>query len=133
MKKVGADAMRPLVAVIEDNEMNCKLFKDIMDEEGFDSIIMRDGKGAFEMIKKKRPDAIVMDIMLPSISGIELAKMLKSDKSLRHIPIIAVTAYATEYDRGKILEAGCDEYIAKPFSLEHFVSTLLRLLPRDCC
>jgi two-component system cell cycle response regulator DivK len=125
--------MRPLatsktILVVEDNELNMKLFHDILQAHGYDVLQTRDGMEALTLARQHRPDLIVMDIQLPGASGLEVTKWIKEDDDLKAIPIIAVTAFAMKGDEARILESGCDTYFAKPISLASFVTTVQRFL-----
>ena len=121
-------AMPKRVMVVEDNELNMKLFNDLLEANGYEVIQTRDGLSALELARKHKPDLILMDIQLPEISGLEITKMLKSDAELKSIPVIAVTAFAMKGDEEKIREGGCEGYIAKPISVANFLQTVARFL-----
>lgn len=112
------------VFIVEDNNLNLKLFKDLLEANGFITAFTQDGFEALEMIKKEMPDAILMDIQLHGISGFDIIRTIKSDDKVKNIPIIAVTAFAMKDDRDKILESGCEAYIAKPISIAPFLRTI---------
>ena len=119
------------VMVVEDNELNMKLFNDLLEANGYTVIQTRDGLSAIDLARKHRPDLILMDIQLPEVSGIEVTKWLKEDDELRRIPVIAVTAFAMKGDEERIREGGCEAYISKPISVVHFLDTIKRLLERQ--
>ena len=112
------------VLIVEDNELNMKLFNDLLEANGYAVIQTRDGLSALELARKHMPDLILMDIQLPEVSGIEVTKWLKEDDELRHIPVIAVTAFAMKGDEQKIREGGCEAYISKPISVVGFLQTI---------
>ena len=116
------------VLVVEDNELNMKLFNDLLEANGYEVIQTRDGMSALDLARKHAPDLILMDIQLPEVSGIEVTKWLKEDDLLRKIPVIAVTAFAMKGDEERIREGGCEAYISKPISVSHFLETIRRLL-----
>ena len=116
--------MQKTVLVVEDNELNMKLFNDLLEANGYQVIQTRDGLSALDLARKHRPDLILMDIQLPEVSGIEVTKWLKEDDALRHIPVIAVTAFAMKGDEQKIREGGCEAYISKPISVVSFLQTI---------
>lgn len=116
------------VLVVEDNELNMKLFNDLLQAHGYDTVQTKDGRDAMELARSHHPDLIVMDIQMPEISGLEIARALKADAKLKHIPIIAVTACAMKGDEEKIRQGGCEGYIAKPISVPHFLQTVARFL-----
>jgi two-component system cell cycle response regulator DivK len=119
------------VLVVEDNELNMKLFNDLLEAHGYKVVQTRDGLSALEIARKHMPDLILMDIQLPEVSGIEVTKWLKEDEGLRHIPVIAVTAFAMKGDEQKIREGGCEAYISKPISVMSFLQTIDRFLKKD--
>ena len=112
------------VLVVEDNELNMKLFNDLLEANGYEVIQTRDGLSALDLARQHRPDLILMDIQLPEVSGIEVTKWLKEDDELRVIPVIAVTAFAMKGDEQKIREGGCEAYISKPISVVSFLQTI---------
>jgi two-component system, cell cycle response regulator DivK len=117
------------VLIVEDNDLNMKLFKDLLEAHGYLTLQTKDGVEALRMAREHRPDLILMDIQLPEISGLEVTKWLKEDDGLRSIPVIAVTAFAMKGDEEKIREGGCEAYIAKPISVASFMRTIERFLP----
>jgi two-component system cell cycle response regulator DivK len=116
------------VLIVEDNELNMKLFHDLLDAHGYKTLQTRDGMEALEIAREHRPDLILMDIQLPEVSGLEVTKWLKEDDDLASIPVIAVTAFAMKGDEEKIREGGCEAYIAKPISVGQFLETVRRFL-----
>jgi two-component system cell cycle response regulator DivK len=120
--------MKKTVLIVEDNEMNMKLFHDLLDAHGYDILQSRDGIEALALAREHRPDLILMDIQLPEVSGLEVTKWLKEDESLRSIPVVAVTAFAMKGDEEKMREGGCEAYIAKPISVGKFIETVRRFL-----
>ena len=120
--------MAKTVLIVEDNELNMKLFHDLLESKGYGILQTRDGMDALKIARSERPDLILMDIQLPEVSGLEVTKWIKEDDDLRHIPVIAVTAFAMKGDEEKILEGGCEAYIAKPISVTSFLSTVEKFL-----
>ena len=116
------------VLIVEDNELNMKLFNDLLEAHGYDTLQTKDGVEALRMARQHRPDLILMDIQLPEVSGLEVTKWLKEDDDLRAIPVIAVTAFAMKGDEEKIRDGGCEAYIAKPISVSKFLETVDRFL-----
>ncbi|HRE60763.1 MAG TPA: response regulator [Micropepsaceae bacterium] len=114
------------VLIVEDNELNMKLFNDLLDAHGYRTIQTRDGIEALDLARQHKPDLILMDIQLPEVSGLEVTKWLKDDDALKHIPVIAVTAFAMKGDEEKIREGGCEAYISKPISVVGFLETVRR-------
>jgi two-component system cell cycle response regulator DivK len=105
-----------------------KLFHDLLDANGFNTLQTRDGMEALDIAREQRPDLILMDIQLPEVSGLEVTKWLKEDDELRSIPVVAVTAFAMKGDEEKIREGGCEAYIAKPISVTQFLETVRRFV-----
>ncbi len=122
------DASTKTVLIVEDNELNMKLFHDLLDAHGYRTIQTRDGLEALDLARKHSPDLILMDIQLPEVSGLEVTKWLKDDEELKQIPVIAVTAFAMKGDEEKIRQGGCEDYISKPISVMKFLETVRRFL-----
>jgi two-component system cell cycle response regulator DivK len=116
------------VLIVEDNELNMKLFHDLLESKGYNIIQTREGLDALRLARKHRPDLILMDIQLPEVSGLEVTKWIKEDDELKSIPVIAVTAFAMKGDEEKIREGGCEAYIAKPISVVSFLATIGKFL-----
>ena len=121
-------ARRKTILVVEDNELNMKLFHDLLETRGYNVVQTRNGMEALKLARQHKPDLIIMDIQLPEISGLEVTKWIKDDDALKTIPIIAVTAFAMKGDEEKIRESGCEGYIAKPMSVMIFLNTVERFL-----
>jgi two-component system cell cycle response regulator DivK len=120
--------MAKKILIVEDNELNMKLFNDLLQAHGYETLQSKDGKEALKLARDNMPDLILMDIQLPEISGLEITRMLKEDDGLKHIPVIAVTAFAMKGDEEKIREGGCEGYIAKPISVGNFLETVASFL-----
>lgn len=116
--------MAKTIMIVEDNELNMKLFCDLLGAHGYNTIRTRDGMEALDLARQHRPDLILMDIQLPEISGLEVTKWIKEDDQLKSIPVIAVTAFAMKGDEEKIRQGGCEAYIAKPISIVNFIETI---------
>ena len=114
------------VLIVEDNVLNMKLFKDLLEARGYTALQATDGLAALQMARLHRPDLILMDIQLPEVSGLEATQRLKADEELRSIPIVAVTAFAMRGDEEKVRQAGCDGYITKPISIDPFMQAVER-------
>lgn len=112
------------VLIVEDNDLNMKLFNDLLEAHGYDTLKTKDGTQVLEIMRDQKPDLVLMDIQLPEISGLEVTKMIKADEDLQHIPVIAVTAFAMKGDEEKIREGGCEGYISKPISVMSFLETV---------
>ena len=120
--------MAKRVLVVEDNELNLKLFCDLLRAHGFVAEPVRDGREAVARARGAVPDLIVMDIQMPHVTGYELILELKADADLQAIPIMAVTAYAGREDEDRIRAAGADAYVSKPISLARFMDAIGRLV-----
>lgn len=116
--------MQKSIMIVEDNELNMKLFNDLLEANGYITIKTRNGLEALDLAREHKPDLILMDIQLPEVSGLEVTKWLKEDDELRHIPVIAVTAFAMKGDEERIRSGGCEAYISKPISVGSFVETI---------
>ena len=116
--------MSKKVLIVEDNELNMKLFHDLLDSQGYETLQTREGLQALALARAHHPDLILMDIQLPEISGLEVTNWLKDDEELNHIPVIAVTAFAMKGDEERIRQGGCEAYISKPISVMHFLDTI---------
>jgi len=114
------------VLIVEDNELNMKLFHDLLDAHGYRTVQTRSGLDALALAREHRPDVILMDIQLPEVSGLEVTRWLKDDDALRDIPVIAVTAFAMKGDEDRIRSGGCQAYISKPISVMTFLDTVRR-------
>jgi two-component system cell cycle response regulator DivK len=127
--KSSKSAMGSTILIVEDNELNMKLFHDLLEAHGYKTLQTRNGIDAIALARKHRPDLIVMDIQLPEVSGLDVTKWLKEDDSLRHIPIVAVTAFAMKGDEERIREGGCEAYVSKPISVARFLETIRQFIP----
>jgi len=116
------------ILIVEDNELNLKLFRDLLGAHGFETMETKDGLNVPNLCRQFKPDLILMDIQLPEISGFEITRNVKAEADLRHIPIIAVTAFAMKDDEERILKAGCEAYISKPISIMPFLQTIEKFL-----
>ena len=120
--------MPKTVMIVEDNELNMKLFHDLLESRGYSIIQTRNGMEALGLAREHHPDLILMDIQLPEVSGLEVTKWLKEDATLRSIPVVAVTAFAMKGDEEIIRQGGCEAYISKPISVTSFLDTVRRFL-----
>jgi two-component system, cell cycle response regulator DivK len=116
------------ILIVEDNELNMKLFHDLLEVHGYETLQTKDGREALQLAREHRPDLILMDIQLPEVSGLEVTKWIKADDELKSIPVIAVTAFAMKGDEEKIRSGGCEAYIAKPISVNSFLETIQTVL-----
>lgn len=123
--------MAKRVLVVEDNELNLKLFCDLLRAHGYDTEPVRDGREAVSRARAFLPDLIITDIQLPHVTGFELVAMLKSDVRLRTIPIMAVTAYSGRDDEDRVRAAGANAYVTKPISVVRFIGEVRSLLPGE--
>jgi two-component system, cell cycle response regulator DivK len=106
------------ILVVEDNDLNLKLFRDLLSIKKYEVITSQEGHDAFDLAKDHMPDLILMDIQLRGISGIDIVKELKNNPSTASIPVIAVTAFAMKNDEERFIAEGCDMYLAKPLSID---------------
>ena len=120
--------MAKTVLIVEDNELNMKLFHDLLEAHGYFIVGTRSGVEAIELARTHRPDLILMDIQLPEVSGLEVTKRIKDDPELHRIPVVAVTAFAMKGDEERILQGGCEAYLSKPISVAKFMETIGRFL-----
>lgn len=118
------------VLVVEDNELNMRLFCDLLDSFGYTTFQCRDGARAVEIARKEMPDLIIMDIQLPEVSGLDITRWIKDDDSLRHIPVLAVTAFAMRDDEQRVRQAGCEGYLSKPIQIASFMRAVEDLMPQ---
>lgn len=120
--------MSKRVMIVEDNELNLKLFTDLLRAHGFVVEPVRDGREALEKARAFKPGLIVMDIQLPHVSGLDLIEQLKADPVLKLIPVLAVTAYAGKGDEERIREAGAEGYVSKPISVMKFIENVQQVM-----
>lgn len=120
--------MAKKVLIVEDNELNMKLFHDLLEAHGYQTVQTRNGNEVLDLARREEPDLILMDIQLPEVSGLDVTRWLKSDADLKKIPVIAVTAFAMKGDEQKIREGGCEDYISKPISVVGFIETIQKYL-----
>ena len=120
--------MSKKILIVEDNDLNLKLFRDLLGANGYSTFETREGIEAVAMTRHVQPDLIIMDIQLPEISGLDITRKIKADSAMRHIPVIAVTAFAMKDDEDKILSAGCEAYLSKPIAIDDFLRTIRRFL-----
>lgn len=122
--------MKKKVLIVEDNELNMKLFEDLLGAHGYDTIKTRDGGQVLDIARGQKPDLIIMDIQLPEVSGLEVTQWLKNDNELKAIPVIAVTAFAMKGDEEKIRQGGCEDYVSKPISITDFMRVVQKHLEK---
>ncbi len=115
---------KPLVLIAEDNELNLRLFSDLLEIKGIDYIGISDGTKVLEIAKTRMPDLILMDIRLNGVSGLDIVDEIKSNPLLKNIPIIALTAFAMKNDKSKVMNHGCAGYLAKPVTFDLFFETI---------
>jgi len=119
------------ILVVEDHDLNMKLLHDLLQTRGYRVLQAGDGAEGLALARRYRPDLILMDMRLPDISGLEVARWIKVESELSGIPIIAVTAFAMNGDEEKARKAGCDAYITKPISIHDFLATVERYVTRS--
>ena len=116
--------MKKTVLIVEDNELNMKLFNDLLEAHGYATLKTSHGIEAMELARAHKPDLILMDIQLPEVSGLEVTRWLKADEELKSIPVIAITAFAMKGDEERIRQGGCEAYLSKPISVSKFIETV---------
>lgn len=116
------------ILIVEDNELNMKLFCDLLEAHDYETVQTKDGMAALDLAREHKPDLILMDIQLPEVSGLEVTKWIKEDEELKSIPVLAVTAFAMKGDEEKIRDGGCEAYIAKPISVGQFLETVKQFI-----
>jgi len=121
--------MAKRIMVVEDNDLNRKLFCDVLKAQGFEVEPVADGLLVLDNARSSVPDLIIMDIQLPGVSGVDLIAGAKRDPALRDIPVLAVTAFAAKGDEERIREAGAAGYLSKPVSIIPFMNAVKELLP----
>ena len=124
----SAGKMTKTVLIVEYNELNMKLFHDLLEAQGYETLQTRDGKAALATAREHHPDLIIMDIQLPEVSGLEVTQWLKDDDGLCEIPIVAVTAFAMKGDEERIRQGGCEAYLSKPISVTMFLETVRQFI-----
>ena len=120
--------MTKTVLIVEDNELNMKLLNDLLEAHGYATVQTRNGVEAIDLARQHRPDLILMDIQLPEVSGLQVTQWIKDDEDLRHIPVIAITAFAMKGDEEKIRQGGCEAYLSKPISVVKVLETVRNYL-----
>ncbi|RMF06124.1 MAG: response regulator [Alphaproteobacteria bacterium] len=120
--------MPKTVLVVEDNDLNMKLFCDLLEAHDYATLTTRDGMEVLDIARAHRPDLILMDIQLPQVSGLDVTRWIKEDEELKAIPVVAVTAFAMKGDEQRIRDGGCEAYIAKPISVQRFMATVRQFL-----
>ena len=120
--------MAKTILIVEDDTKNMTLFRDLLQVSGYSTIEASDGKQGIELAKAKKPDLILMDIQMPEMDGLEATRILKADATTSNIPVLALTAYAMKGDKERILEAGCDGYLAKPINTDEFLKEVAEYL-----
>ena len=118
------------ILIVEDNEMNMRLFSDLIKTKGYDVFECLEGKKAFDMARNVKPDLILMDIQMPEVDGLTVTKMIRQEKEIAKTKIIAVTAFAMPGDLERILAGGLDGYISKPISVPNFLDTIDKALKK---
>jgi two-component system cell cycle response regulator DivK len=120
--------MAKTVLIVEDNELNMKLFRDLLEAHGYQTVGTSNGYEALDLVRSLRPDLILMDIQLPQVSGLEVTGWIKQDPAIAMIPVVAVTAFAMKGDEERIREGGCEAYLSKPISVGKFIETVRRFI-----
>lgn len=116
--------MSKRILIVEDNDLNMKVFRHVLQAHGYECVETADGIKAIELARTASPNLIIMDIQLPGMSGIEVTKNLKTSEHLRHIPVIAVSAFAMRGDEERIRKCGCEDYLSKPIKISKLIETI---------
>ncbi|MCR9194579.1 MAG: response regulator [Hyphomonas sp.] len=119
------------VLIVEDNALNMRLFSDLLEASGYETLQCTDGGKAAALAVDEQPDLIIMDIQLPEVSGLDITRWLKDDERTSAIPVLAVTAFAMRTDELLVREAGCEGYLSKPIQVRSFLKTVDDLMPKD--
>jgi len=122
------DPASKLVLIVEDNDLNMKLFRDLIEAQGYRTMHTANGTDVIPIAREHKPSLIVMDIQLPEVSGLDVVKWLKAEADLKAIPVIAVTAFAMKGDEEKIRAGGCEDYLSKPIAVGSFITTVKKHL-----
>lgn len=117
------------VLVVEDNELNMRLFCDLLEAYNYETYQCRDGANVIDIAHKEKPDLIIMDIQLPEVSGLDITRWIKDDEEISYIPVLAVTAFAMRADEQRVREAGCEAYLSKPIQIKSFIKAVESLIP----
>jgi CheY-like chemotaxis protein len=120
----------PVILVIDDNPVNLKLASEVLLAEGYHVLRAEDAEQALALLAGHMPDAVLTDIALPGMDGLQLTRTLKADQRYRHLPVIALTASAMKGDEARVLAAGCDAYITKPLDTRRLASSIAQALGR---
>ena len=120
--------MAKLALIVEDEPKNMTLLRDLLQVSGYSTIEATNGKQGVELAKASKPDLILMDIQMPVMDGLEATRILKADTTTSNIPVLALTSYAMKGDEERILEVGCDGYLAKPFDIQELLKTVAEYL-----
>jgi two-component system, cell cycle response regulator DivK len=116
------------VLIVEDNELNMKLFHDLLEAHGYETVQTRNGLKAMDLAREHKPDLILMDIQLPEVSGLDVTRWIKKDEELASIPVVAVTAFAMKGDEERMRDGGCEGYLSKPITVSRFIETIRKFL-----
>ena len=120
--------MAKLILIVEDEPKNLTLLRDLLQVSGYSTIEATDGKQGVELARARKPDLILMDVQMPVMDGLEATRVLKADTTTSNLPILALTSYAMKGDEERILEAGCDGYLAKPFDIQELLKEVAEYL-----
>src|SRR5215203_717177 len=121
--------MSKLILVVEDQDDNMQILRDLLVSAGYEMVLAENGEAAMAAVAKQRPDLILMDIQLPIMDGYEATRRIKADPASQSIPIIAVTSYALSGDEARAREAGCDDFVPKPYSPRQLLAKVREYLP----
>lgn len=120
--------MKKVILIVEDEALNIKLVRDVLQVSGYTTLEATDGRQGVELARERKPDLILMDIRMPVMDGLEATRILKADPSTRNIPIVALTSYAMKGDKETIIQSGCDGYLSKPINIIDLQEKVLEYL-----
>ena len=120
--------MPKMILIVDDEPKNMTLLRDLLQVSGYKTIEATDGKQGVELARVKKPDLILMDVQMPVMDGLDATRVLKAEAATRNIPVLALTSYAMKGDEGRILEAGCDGYLAKPYNIQELLKEVAKYL-----
>ncbi len=120
--------MTKMILIVEDEPKNLTLLRDLLQVSGYKTIEATDGEQGVELAKSNKPDLILMDVQMPKMDGLEATRILKADATTSNIPVLALTSYAMKGDKERVLEAGCNGYLPKPFNIQELLKEVTEYL-----
>lgn len=123
--------MQKTVLVIDDNELNLKLMKSLLQLGGYQTLEATSAEAGIDCVRKQKPDLILMDVQLPGMDGLQATQIIRNDFGLKELPIVALSGYAMKEDEIKAVEAGCDGFMAKPIDTRGFLKTISQFITSE--